>query len=197
MGLFGAGKQAATQLAAVVAARPVRKAFVYSRNEPKRAAFAEVQSAALGIEVVPVDRPQDAVEELPIVVTATTSREPVFAGEWLEEGAFVAAVGSNWLDRAEIDDATIRRADRIVCDSVEACRHEAGDFQASLERGTFDWRRAANLADVVAGKAVGRCNLSEISLFKSVGLALEDIALAAKVVELASGRGIGRTIELG
>ena len=117
------------QLAAVVAARPIKVAYVYSRNETKRNDFAELMSARLGIEVRPVDRPQDAAEDLPIVVTATTSREPVFDGTWLAEGALVCAVGSNWLNKAEIDSSVIRRADNIVCDSIKACQNEAGDFK--------------------------------------------------------------------
>ncbi len=195
VGIFGAGKQAATQLSAIATARAVKQAYVYSRDEPKRAAFAEEQSAALGIEVIPVDRPQDAAEDVSIVVTATTSRVPVFACEWLSEGTFVAAIGSNWPDKAEIDDVTIRRADRIVCDDVEACRSEAGDFRAALEAGTFDWSRAVNLTEVVAGRAPGRGAASEITLFKSVGLAIEDIALAAKAVERARAFQRGHWIE--
>src|SRR3569623_660833 len=148
-------------------------------------------SAQLSIEGTPVDRPQEAAEDLPIVVTATTSAEPVFYGSWLAEGAFVAAVGSNWLKRAEIDSKVVRRADNIVCDSIEACRHEAGDFTDALEKGVFDWSRAVELADVVAGRAVGRSKPESITLFKSVGLAIEDVALGAKLLELARAQGVG------
>lgn len=190
-GLFGTGHQAETQLAAIAAARPIKEAFVYGRKEEKRLAFAEKMSAQLSIEVTPVDRPQEAAEDLPIVVTATTSAEPVFDGSWLAEGAFVAAVGSNWLKRAEIDSKVVRRADNIVCDSIEACRHEAGDFTDALEKGVFDWSRAVELADVVAGRAVGRSKPESITLFKSVGLAIEDVALGAKLVELAREQGVG------
>ncbi|HUY91308.1 MAG TPA: ornithine cyclodeaminase family protein [Pirellulales bacterium] len=194
LGLFGAGHQAETQLEAVAAARPIKQAFVYSRNEEQRVAFAERMSARLAIDVAPVDRPQEAAEELPIVVTATNSPEPVFDGSWLAEGAFVAAVGSNWLKRAEIDIKTIRRADNIVCDSIEACRHEAGDFAEGLEKGVFDWSRAVELADVVAGRSVGRSRPESITLFKSVGLAIEDVALGGKLLELAKQQGIGQEL---
>ncbi len=190
-GLFGTGHQAETQLAAIAAARPIKEVFVYGRKEEKRLAFAEKMSAQLSIEVTPVDRPQEAAEDLPIVVTATTSAEPVFDGSWLAEGAFVAAVGSNWLKRAEIDSKVVRRADNIVCDSIEACRHEAGDFTDALEKGVFDWSRAVELADVVAGRAVGRSKPESITLFKSVGLAIEDVALGAKLLELAHEQGVG------
>jgi ornithine cyclodeaminase/alanine dehydrogenase-like protein (mu-crystallin family) len=194
VGLFGAGWQAETQLAAVSQARPIQVAYVYSRDENKRVAFAEKMAARLNIDVRPVDRPQEAAEEVPIVVTATTSREPVFDGTWLAEGTLVCAVGSNWLNKAEIDTSVIRRADNIVCDSVKACQIEAGDFVDALEKGIFDWRRAVELSDVVAGRATGRNTRDSIVLFKSVGIAIEDVALAAKLVELAREAGRGQEL---
>ncbi|HWB10294.1 MAG TPA: ornithine cyclodeaminase family protein [Pirellulales bacterium] len=195
-GIFGAGHQAETQLAAVATVRKLKRAFVYSRNESKRVAFAERMTAELNLEVVPVDRPQEAAAELPIVITATTSTEPVFDGHDLAEGTFVAAVGSNWLTRAEIDATVVRRADNIVCDSVEACRREAGDFVDALQKGVFDWSRAVDLAEVVAGRAVGRSRAESLTLFKSVGLAVEDVALGGKLLELARQEGVGRLVGL-
>jgi ornithine cyclodeaminase/alanine dehydrogenase-like protein (mu-crystallin family) len=197
MGLFGTGKQARAQLEAVSIARPIKRCFVYSRQEESRENFAGEMSAKLGIYVSPVDRPQDAAQELPIVVTATSSAMPVFDGNDLSEGALVCAVGSNWLRKAEIDANTIRRADNVVCDSVEACRHEAGDFQAALERGMFDWSRAVDLAEVVTGRAVGRNNRQSVTLFKSVGLALEDVALGGRLLTEARMKGAGRWIMMG
>jgi alanine dehydrogenase len=196
LGLFGSGWQAQTQLAAAVAVRPIRLAHVYSRNETRRNNFAELMSRRLDIEVRPVDRPQEAAEDLPIVITATASREPVFDGNWLAEGSLVCAVGSNSLNRAEIDSAVIRRSDNIVCDSVKACENEAGDFAEALEKGIFDWSRAVNLSDVVAGRATGRNTRDSIALFKSVGLALEDVALGAKILELARAQNVGRELPI-
>lgn len=196
LGLFGSGWQAESQLEAHVAVRPIKQAFVYSRDADRRANFAEEMSQRLGIDVVPVDRPQRAAEELPIVVTATSSREPVFDGSWLAEGAHVCAMGSNWMDKAEIDPTVIRRADHIVCDSVEACQHEAGDFAPALEGGSFSWSEAVDLADVVAGKAVGRSRDDSVTLFKSVGMAIEDLALGAKVLELARAQGMGTELAI-
>jgi ornithine cyclodeaminase/alanine dehydrogenase-like protein (mu-crystallin family) len=197
MGLFGAGKQARTQLEAVSIARPIKHCFVYSRNQARRERFAAEMSAKLGIEVQPVDRPQEAAKDLPIVVTATASAVPVFDGNDLSEGTLVCAVGSNWPRRAEIDAHTIRRADNVVCDSVEACKIEAGDFAEALEKGVFDWSRAVNLADVVAGKAVGRNNRQSVTLFKSVGLAIEDVAAGGRLLKIAKAKGAGRWIMVG
>ena len=195
LGLFGTGLQAQTQLAAVAAVRPIKRAFVYSRSEESREAFAEQYSAALGLEIVPVDRPQEAVEDLPLVITATSSAVPVFDGAWLSEGTLVCAVGSNWLTRAEIDATVVRRADNIVCDSIEACRREAGDFVDALEKGIFHWPRAVELADVVAGRAALRKRES-ISLFKSVGMAIEDLALGARLLAHARRQGVGTPLPL-
>ena len=196
LGLFGTGWQAEAQLQALAAVRPLKRAFVYSRHEERRISFAERMSEQLEIEVVPVDRPQEAAEDLPIVITATTSREPVFDGNGLAEGTLVCAVGSNSLKRAEIDSTVIRLADNIVCDSVVACQAEAGDFVDALEKGIFDWRRAVDLADVITGQAVGRNTPESITLFKSVGLAVEDVALGAVVLQRARALGVGRHLEL-
>lgn len=196
MGIFGTGFQAETQLAAVCITRPIKQAFVYSRQPENRAAFADRMSNRLGIDVTPVDRPQDAAEDLPIVVTATTSREPVFDGNCLAEGTHVAAVGSNWWNRAEIDADTVRRADTVVCDSVEACRREAGDFRDAIEKGIFNWSRAVDLCEVVAGRAVGRRKADSVTLFKSVGMAIEDIALGVWLLEQARVEHLGTPLPL-
>jgi len=196
VGLFGAGRQAETQLMAITHVRPIERAFVYSRTSDRRDAFAERMGEQLGIEVVAADRPQEAAEDLPIVITATNSREPVFDGEDLAEGCFVAAMGSNWLKRAEIDTTVVRRADSIVCDSVEACRNEAGDFVEAIEKGHFDWSQAIDLADVVVGRHAGRKHHDSVCLFKSVGLAIEDLALAAVCYERASQQGVGRMLDI-
>lgn len=191
VGIFGAGRQARTQLEAIRLARPIKQAFVYSRDETRRKTFAVEMSRSLGIDVVPVDRPHEAAEELPIVVTATTSAVPLFDGKCIAEGTMVAAVGSNWMNKAEIDVNVVRRADNIVCDNIEACRNEAGDFVDAIEKSVFDWSRAVELADVVAGQSVGRSSRASVTLFKSVGLAIEDVALAGKLVDLARAQGVG------
>jgi ornithine cyclodeaminase/alanine dehydrogenase-like protein (mu-crystallin family) len=197
VGLFGTGKQARAQLEAISVARPIKRCFVYSRDLDRRERFAEEMAKRLDIEIDPVDRASEAVEDLPIVVTATTSSVPVFDGNDLAEGTLVCAIGSNWLRKAEVDVNTIRRADNVVCDSIDACRNEAGDFVAALEKGVFDWSRAVELADVVVGRAVARNNAQSVTLFKSVGMAVEDVALGGKLVELARAKGAGRWLTLG
>jgi alanine dehydrogenase len=103
----------------------------------------------------------------------------------------INAIGSNFLLKAEIDDQTVRRADVVVCDSVEQCRLEAGDFAAPLEEGVIEWPLIKELGDVVAGTETGRARPEDVTLFKSVGLAIQDVAMAAKLLELARAEGMG------
>ena len=194
LGLFGSGLQARTQLAAVAAVRPIRSVAIFSRDPERRRRFASAASAELGIDCFAVDRPDEAVRNLPLVITATTSRTPVFDGRDVAPGALVCAVGSNWLNKAEIDATTVGRAARVVCDDVAACRHEAGDLAAAADVGAFDWSQAVALADVVAGKTPGRRAADDLLVFKSVGLAVEDVALGVEVLRRAQTRGLGREI---
>ncbi len=193
-GIFGSGWQAQAQLAALAAAMPLRRAVVYSRSEEHRRHFAERMSQELGIEVTPAEHPHRAVQDLPIVVTATSSVTPVFRGDYLTPGTLVCAIGSNWLHKAEVDAATVQRSVAVVCDSIDACQHEAGDLFQALESSAFDWSRAVNLADVVAGRVTVRQTPEDLILFKSVGLALEDVAVAAHVLEKAKEQGRGREL---
>ncbi len=188
LGLFGAGWQAESQLEAVHHARPLRRVSVYCRDAKRRDAFADRMSQRLDIDVRPAEEPRQAVEGQPMVVTATTSTTPVFAGEWLDGAAFVAAVGSNWLNKAEIDVTTVRRAGHIVCDDIASCQQEAGDFSQAFQQRVFDWPQAVALADVVSNRHPGRKDRHEITLFKSVGMAIEDVALGVKAVELRGPR---------
>lgn len=196
LGLFGAGWQAETQARAVAAVRPLAKVLVYSRTEQKRDAFARKLAATLQTTVVPVDSPEKALRGADVVVTATTSRTPVFDGSLLEEGTHVNAVGSNVLIKAEVDSATVERAARVIVDSIEQSKHEAGDLLVPLETRKFLWERAHELHEVVAGRVPGRANAAEISLFKSNGIALEDTAAASLVYERARAQRIGREVEL-
>ena len=182
VGLFGTGWQAQSQLEAVATARPIRRAVVYSRDPAKRENFARAMSSRLSIEVVPANSADEAVRGLPIVVTATTSKQPIFDGRLLEHGALVCAIGSNWLHKAEIDLETFRRATSVVCDSVEACRNEAGDLARAAEAGVFQWESAVNLGEIVAGQTTVPRRRDGVIIFKCVGLAIEDVAVATHLL---------------
>jgi ornithine cyclodeaminase/alanine dehydrogenase len=196
VGLIGTGRQAQSQLAGVAAALPIRRAYCFSRNAERRARFAQRMSDELNIEVVPVKQARDAVAARPLVITATTSREPVLDGDWLDHGALVCAVGSNWLHKAELDVTTVRRAGLVVCDSVEACRREAGDLAAAVAQGALDWSQAVELADIVSSQSSRPASPDAMTLFKSVGLAIEDVALGGKLLELARARGVGQILPI-
>ncbi len=196
VGLIGAGKQAVTQLMGVCAVRPVRAVYVYSRRLPECEKFCNEMMRRIPIEVRPVASPRQAVEDTDIVITATSSPEPVLPGDWLKAGCHVNAIGSNWANRRELDLATLQRSDVIVTDSKEQARAEAGDFIIPANEGLFDWNRVSDLANVVAGHAPGRESPSAITLYKGVGIALEDVATAAHVYTLARERGVGEEINL-
>ena len=196
-GLIGTGLQAESQFAAIVAALPIKKALVYSRDADKCRAFAERISQRHQLDVEPIGHPRRAVEYQPLVVTATTSKDPVFEGKWLTPGTLVCAVGSNWLHKAEIDAEAVRAARVVVCDSIAACKAEAGDLIQPLAQGVFRWENAVELSAVVAGKQTGRRSPDDIIVFKSVGLGIEDVALGVKAVELAKERGLGQTLPIG
>ena len=197
MGLFGSGRQARTQLKGVCSVRKIELVEVYSRDEERCRQFADLMSEWCNTKVVPSRNPDAVAAEKDIVICATSSRTPLFEGRVLDEGTHLNVVGSNFLNKAEIDATTVHRADKIVCDSIEQCRLEAGDFVQALEDGAVEWSNMHELADVVAGRETGRKTAESITLFKSVGLALEDVAVAAKLVELAGKEGLGRRLPLG
>jgi ornithine cyclodeaminase/alanine dehydrogenase-like protein (mu-crystallin family) len=194
VGLFGSGKQARTQLLAVCKVRKVRQVQVYSPNEERRRAFAAEMSERCQTEVIPVPRPEQAASEKDVVITATTSREPVLNGDWLAQGTHINAVGSNFMGKAELDPAAIRRCAAVVVDSKDQARTEAGDFQQALEDGSLHWADVRELGQVVVGRFVARKHPQDITLFKSLGIALEDVAVAARVYARAQAEGVGQVI---
>jgi len=194
VGLFGSGHQARTQLKGVCLVRKIELVEVYSRNEERCQQFCELMSEFCNTKVVPSRNPDAVAAEKDIVICATSARTPVFEGKVLDEGTHLNVVGSNYLNKTEIDVTTVHRADTIVCDSIEQCRIEAGDFVQALEDGAVEWSNMHDLADVVAGRETGRKTADSITLFKSVGLAIEDVALAARLVELAGKEGLGKRL---
>jgi ornithine cyclodeaminase/alanine dehydrogenase-like protein (mu-crystallin family) len=195
VGLLGSGKQARKQLLAVCRVRKVNRIQVYSPNEEHRRRFAAEMSGACETDVIPVPRPEMAVEDKDIVITATSSREPVFNGHWLAEGTHLNAVGSNFLGKAELDAVTVRRCESIVVDSKDQARLEAGDFQQALEEGSIHWADIHELGQVIVGRFTGRAHPQDVTLFKSLGIGLEDVAVAARVYEKARAVGLGRMLE--
>lgn len=196
VGIIGTGLQARTQLQAICAVRPIERIRCFGRNPEKRAAFAQEMAAKLGVPVEAAASAEEAVREADIVVTATTSSRPVLYGEWLPGGVHINAVGGNFPQKRELDDATVRAAGRIAADSVMQSRLEAGDLIQVLGKSEEEWSRVLELADVVTGRVPGRVTDREITLFKSNGIAIWDVAAASRVYELAREQGLGTRIDL-
>ncbi len=153
-------------------------------------------SARLGLPVIPVSSAEHAVRDAEIVVAATTASKPVVLGEWLAPGAHVNAIGANFPQKRELDDAAVQRAGLLAVDSVEQSKQEAGDLIHALGADAARWAAVRELAEIVAGKVAGRTGAAEITLFKSNGIAIWDIAVAARVYELAQERRLGQRIPM-
>jgi alanine dehydrogenase len=196
VGCYGTGWQARSQLEAVCAVRRVKEIRVYGRDAERRARFAEEMSSALELPVVAVDRPDAVARDASILITITSSRTPVLEGRWIESGAHVNAAGSNALQRAEIDVEAVRRASVIVTDSLAQARVECGDLVAPFEQGVIRWEDVHELGEVVAERRPGRVRPDQITLFESQGAAMEDVAVAVRVVARARERGMGTEIPI-
>ncbi len=196
VGIIGTGWQAESQLEAVCAVRQIRIVRCYSRDAAHREKFARAMRARLNVDVRDVAAAAEAVRAADIVITATNAREPVLRGEWLASGAHVNAVGSNRAEAREVDDAALIRSAFVCVDSIEQAKIEAGDLLAPIERGAFTWERVQELGDLVSGKIVGRTDRDQITLFKSLGIALEDVAVGAWVYERARTLKIGQEVSL-
>jgi alanine dehydrogenase len=194
-GLFGVGKQARTQLLAICKVRTIKHISVFSRNDENCRKFCAEMTTLCQCPVEPALRPEEAAAGKDIVITATTSREPILLGDWLSEGVHLNIIGSNYLAKTEIDVAVVRRANTIVVDSREQAHLEAGDFRQARAEGVLQWSRVRELGEVIAGRAPGRQLPSDITLFKSVGLAIEDVATAAVIVARAKELKVGRWVE--
>jgi alanine dehydrogenase len=185
LGVIGAGWQAESQVACIRAALPgIERVVAYSRTEER------LQDFCRRFEAEPAEYNRDAAEA-DVVVTITTSRDPVLRGEWLEPGALVCAAGANRVQARELDNAVLERAAFVCCDSKEQARLEAGDLVEPVERGVLDWLEVHELSEVVAGEIMGRQHDGDIVLFKSLGIAAEDLAVGALVLERARERGLG------
>lgn len=194
VGMFGAGDQAETQLAAVCAVREISLAKVYSRTKSALHDFCERMAQIISAEVVPMTHAEAVVEGSDILITATTSSEPVFDGKELSLGVHINAMGSNQPDRRELDGETIRRADLIAVDSVEQAHLEAGDLILAAQAGVNPWSKTVELGEILTGHHPGRTAREQTTLFKSIGIAIEDIAAAAHIYERARVAGVGQEV---
>jgi len=199
LALFGAGGQSFFQVKGVIAARRIERVQIFDLlPERVERLMAELRAdgSCSGVEMVPARTPAQALKGADIVVTATTSSRPVFDGKLLEEGTHINAIGAFRPEMQEVDSATVTRS-RVFVDSVEACLEEAGDLIIPLKKG--EMTRAdilAELGEVVAGKKPGREAAREITYFKSVGNAVQDVSVAQAIYQEAGEKNLGQEWEL-
>ncbi|MBN8448876.1 MAG: ornithine cyclodeaminase family protein [Candidatus Accumulibacter sp.] len=196
-GVFGAGWQAEGHIEALATVCPLLRVKVYARHAERLAAFCKKMSERLALEVIPAASPEDVVRGSDIVSTVTTSATPLFAAEWLSPGTHINAAGSNSLIRRELGEDVLKRCSPIVVDSVETALHESGDLLPLLEKGRLHARQLIELGDVICGRQPGRSTAEEITLFESQGMAVQDLALAARLETLARERGLGVELPYG
>lgn len=193
--IIGTGWQAAGQLQAVCAVRPITSAAVWSPTEDHREDFARRMSAALQIPVTATSEAAEAVADADVVVTATKSAMPVLHGDWLAAGVHVNLVGANLAHHCEGDEAVLQRSDVVVVDDIEQATREAGEILAAVAAGRLQWSDVRVLGDIAAGREQGRTEEGQVTVFKSLGIGLEDVAVAALVYERVAGTdGRGRAV---
>ncbi|MEZ6139537.1 MAG: ornithine cyclodeaminase family protein [Zavarzinella sp.] len=196
VGILGSGKQARTQLLAVAAVRPIEQAFVYSPTVENRQQFATTMTAECGFPVIAVDQPEQAVKQADVVCTITSSVKPVMLGEWLQPGQHLNIAGSNMKFKTEIDLEVIKRCSKVVVDSRDQAMMEAGDLIPAVNAGIIQWYDMPELGRLVDDHIPDRERTDEITLFKSLGIGLEDIAVGILVYEKARTAGKGRELDI-
>lgn len=195
-GILGAGWQAGSQLEAVCRVRPIGRVLAFCRTARRLDRFCAAMRERLGIPCLPASSAEAVVEESDILITITNSSVPVFEGGRLRPGTHINAAGGNSLARRELDEACLKRCGAIVVDSRDQARLECGEFLRPIEKGFLRWEQVGELGEVVTGRRPPRDNPEEVTLFKSLGLAIEDVAVAARVYRLALERNQGRRLAL-
>jgi ornithine cyclodeaminase/alanine dehydrogenase-like protein (mu-crystallin family) len=196
LGIVGTGYQARTQLEAVAAVRRLERVRAFGRDPERREKFCREMSERIGISVQPASSGEEAITDADIIITATPATKVVLVGTWLAPGMHINAMGANWAQKRELDAAAVSRATKIVVDSVEQARMEAGDLILAFGEDESRWSAVQELSDIVAGKRPGRNKADEITLFKSNGIATWDLAAAIRVYEMAIAQGRGKPIPL-
>ena len=197
LAILGSGVQAGTHLEAMLLVREITQVTVWSRTPDHAAEFARRQSEQHDIDIQVRETAREAVQDADIICTTTASPEPILLGEWLPAGVHINAVGSSVPSMRELDTEAVVRA-RLIVDRRESVRAEGGEFLCALEEGAIDEDHiAAELGEVLLGKIVGRESVEQITLFKSLGLGVEDLAAAELVYRRAQEQQLGISVELG
>lgn len=197
LGLFGSGVQARTHLEAMLAVRPIRRILVYTLNAENGERFKQAMESRFGVEIELCSRPEEVCVAADILCTTTSSKTPVFQGEWLKSGTHINAVGACLRPDRELDTKTVIRS-RLYTDRRESLWAESGDVLIPLEERAIDESHlVGEIGEVFAGDITGRGSEEEVTLFKSLGFAAEDLAAARYLVEAADGENRGLSLDLG
>lgn len=191
LAIIGAGKQAITQVAAVVAVRPIRRIRVFGRNEERRAKFVARLMEEFGIEVVAASSIAEAVAEAPIITAVTRATEPILFAEMVGGGAHINAVGAITPERAEIARDVLERCGRVVVDTIPSAQKLSRELIEYFGAGASGWEPVKSLASVIAA-GEPRAASDDLTLFKSLGMGISDLALGIELYHRAAQRGLGR-----
>ena len=196
LGVLGSGAQAKSLVEAVAFVRKLEEIRVFSRQEGNRNRFANEVEATLGVKTVPVGTPVEAVRGCDMVGSATShmTPDPIISGEWFEEGSHINAIGAVGRGRAEIDLQTFRRSSIVVVDAMEECLQGAQELIDALQAGVVKKEDLVEISEIVVGRKKGRTAPSQITLFKSQGSGLQDVASAARIYEQAVKKGMGKEV---
>jgi alanine dehydrogenase len=198
LGLLGSGAEAQSHLRAVARVRKLKKVQIFSPTPERRKAFAERSAIELGIECVPMNSAEQAVSGSDIVVAAARSRneQPILYGRWLEAGMLAVSIGSTLPEQREIDTSVVACCDLIVCDVLDEVAHETGDMlEAARDKIEFK-SKLVSLNQLVSGQATARAATAVLPLFKSVGSAIQDLAVAELALEKAAAAGLATPLPM-
>jgi alanine dehydrogenase len=195
LGLVGAGIEARTHLRSMMAVRPIDRVLVWSRSRATAERFADDMSDQ-PVEIEIVDSPEAATREADILCTLTPSPTPIVMGRWFAPGLHINAVGTHWPDKREIDTEAVRRS-RVVVDSRDAHELECADLMMPVGEGAITTDHFSDeLGEVINGTKPGRSSTDEITMYQSVGVAIQDISTSRMLVEKARARGVGTEVSL-
>jgi alanine dehydrogenase len=196
VGIIGSGKEAPTQLAAIHCVRPLKHVKVYSRTKEHRERFAADVSRQMGVAIDPVDSAEECVRDVDIVVTMTSARDPIVSGPWLAEGTHINGVGATGIYRRELDEDAVARCAVVAVEHLPVAHEECGELIYAAIRGKLQWSLVRELKDLVSGTIPGRGRPEDITLFDSIGIGSEDVAIATYLLAKARARSAGTVLPM-
>lgn len=195
LAILGAGEQASSHLAAMLAVRKLDRVRVWGRDRNKAAAFAQTEGARHSVEIEIAETPRDAVANADIICTVTKAREPLLLGEWIAPGAHLNVVGSSVATKAEIDTPAVVKS-RFFVDYRTSTINEGGEYLRALRTGAITPEHIlAEIGEVASGSKAGRTSPDDVTLYKSLGIAPQDLASAHYVLQKARQRGVGQVVD--